>query len=308
MNISWGTPGFLLKQYIDESDFLKIQALEKLCRDHDGTALKLETEYKLSDGGTRDRKKLAGPIQDFMFYKDDQLVGYLGVLGFGGQAWEVSGMVHPAYRRQGIFSALYRMFLAERQRWSPQSTLLLCDRKSFAGRAFLKTTGAVLEHSEHEMYLATEAADVQSPPLIQLRKAKNSDAPEIARQNRIYFNFGPAEPSDDNAPSASYALMPEEEEKRGMTIYLADLDHETIGKVHIQKGSDVWGIYGLGVLPEYRGRGYGRAILSQAVHLMKVQGAPAILLQVDAENDRALGLYLSCGFKVTSVMDYYLLS
>lgn len=307
MEISWKTPGIILKELIDESDFRTIRELEQLCRDYDHTALKLELEYKLSDARSRNLPGTIGPTHEFLYDQGGQLRGYLGICCFGGQVWEVSGMVHPQWRRQGIFSELYRHFLKERDHQKPDEVLLLCDRKSAAGRSFLQTTGATLDHSEHEMFLLAEPPMVREQPPVSLRKALNSDAAEIQRQNQIYFGFGPveAEPGGDTPQSGSSVLIPEEEEKRGMTIFMAERGPEIVGKVHIQKGSEVWGIYGLGVLPEYRGLGFGRAILSQAVSKMKVEGAPAIMLQVDSVNDRALGLYLSCGFQETSVMDYW---
>ncbi len=90
-----------------------------------------------------------------------------------------------------------------------------------------------------------------------------------------------------------------------MTIYLAESEEEIIGKVHLQVSSGIGGIYGLGVLPEYRGKGYGRAILLKAVEKLKAVKAEQIMLQVAAENENALSLYKSCGFEEMSVMDYF---
>jgi ribosomal protein S18 acetylase RimI-like enzyme len=59
------------------------------------------------------------------------------------------------------------------------------------------------------------------------------------------------------------------------------------------------------VLPEYRGRGFGRELLLKGIAKLKEANAREIMLQVAAGNDRALGLYQSCGFVETSVMDYY---
>ncbi|MBO9597784.1 MAG: GNAT family N-acetyltransferase, partial [Cohnella sp.] len=93
--------------------------------------------------------------------------------------------------------------------------------------------------------------------------------------------------------------------KRGMTVYLAEVGHRVIGKAHLQLSSGTGSIYGLGVLPEFRGQGYGRAILLRAVHRLKEANAGNIMLQVAVDNINALGLYQSCGFEETSTMDYY---
>lgn len=100
-------------------------------------------------------------------------------------------------------------------------------------------------------------------------------------------------------------ILPEDEEKRGMTIYLVEKDQQIIGKVHLQLISGIGGIYRLGVLPEHRGKGIGRAILRMAIEKLKEANASEIMLQVATENANALNLYRSCGFMETETMDYY---
>lgn len=66
---------------------------------------------------------------------------------------------------------------------------------------------------------------------ITFRKATNADVLEIHRQNAICFGdeLGGEETND----SRKGMIMPEEEEKRGMTIYLSEAGQQVIGKVHI---------------------------------------------------------------------------
>jgi ribosomal protein S18 acetylase RimI-like enzyme len=90
-----------------------------------------------------------------------------------------------------------------------------------------------------------------------------------------------------------------------MTIYLAQVDSRIVGKVNLQLVNGLGGIYGLGVLPEHRGKGLGRAILVEAIEKLQAAGAARIMLQVEAGNATALNLYTSCGFRATSVMDYW---
>ena len=307
MDIAWETPGIVLKQYLDESDVLRLRELEAICTERDRIALKLELDYKLAYAKTRNHKNAADPISEYLYFQAGNLVGYLGVCAFGGPNWEVSGMVHPNWRRQGIYRALYRQFLNEMEYRKPEGVLLLCDRASQCGRAFIESTGAIPEHSEHELFLSQAPEKGLTHNSMKLRRANNSDAAEIHRQNQIFFHFGEEMVQSGEGASRDRpdAVMPEEEEKRGMTIYLAEINGLSVGKVHIQRGREVWGIYGLGILPEYRGKGYGRELLSLAVNQMEKEGAPAVMLQVDTDNDRALGLYRSCGFRETSVMDYY---
>lgn len=60
-----------------------------------------------------------------------------------------------------------------------------------------------------------------------------------------------------------------------------------------------------GVLPSYRGRGYGRQMLLAIVDLLLEEHWPDIALDVETRNANALGLYESCGFRKIRTCDYY---
>ena len=300
-------PWIKLKAALEPEDAAAIRDLEKACVLADGTAFKLELDYKLSTAAQGGYESAPWNVNEFMAFDAGRLIGYLGVGLFGGEGAtpEAMGMVHPEYRRQGVFSALHHLVLPEWRRRGIQSALLLSDGKSASGQAFLKKTGAARHHAEYEMYLRNDRALSGWPDLgVSFHKAMNADATEVARQNVLYFG---EERGGEDAEGA-VLLMPEEEEKRGMTIYLAEVDGQIVGKVHLQLLGGLGGIYGLGVLPEYRGKGLGRAILLESVRRLRAAGAEEVMLQVATGNQNALRLYESCGFETTSTMDYFALS
>jgi len=297
-------PKIVLKGALNPEDAKAVAALERACVQADGTAFKLELDYKLSAAAERAPGAAAWHMDELMAYDGDRLIGYLGAGFFGGEAPEAMGMVHPEYRRQRVFSALHRLAVADWRGRGVKRALLLSDRRSASGRAFVEKLGAAPHHSEYEMYLKEEPSLPGLPgPGISFRKAMNADAGEVARQNALYF--GEERGDGDREPEL---ILPEEEEAKGMAIHLAYWDGWIVGKVHLQLLNGLGGIYGLGVLPEYRGRGLGRAILLEGVRRLKAAGAGEVLLQVATGNESALGLYKSCGFKVTSTMDYYALN
>ncbi len=298
-----------LKSNLDQKDYELIHMLEIQCAQNDQVTLKLELDYKLSDAQNRTADTVISDINEFMYFNGEELIGYMGICSFGGitQPLEITGMVHPKYRRQGIFSKLMELVIEECRRRDAEGILALCDKKSISGQGFLKKISAVYKFSEFEMYLnhkSYETVEKQRPSGITLRKAVNADASEITRQNMIYFGDDLEEENEDSEDSS--ILLPEEEEKRGMTIYIAEKEDKVIGKVNLQMSdSGTGGIYGLGVLPEFRGNGFGRAILTFGVEKLKDANATEVMLQVAAENGTALNLYKSCGFQETSVMDYF---
>ena len=297
-------PWIKLIGHLHQEEYDLIHLLQSHCSKADQITLKLELDYKRSDAIHLTDKGKLHDLNEFMYFSGAQLVGYLGVSAFGGATAppEVTGMVHPNFRRQGVFSTLLQLALAECRRRNAGPVLLLCDRNAASGQKFLEKINAVYRVSEFEMYLQNERtrADERLPCDISFRKATNADAFEVARQNAIYFGDCLVE-GNDNIP------LPEDEEKRGMTIYLAEKDHQLIGKVHLQLTNGLGGIYGLGVLPEHRGKGLGRAILLEAIKTLKAASAVEIILQVATENATALSLYKSCGFREASVMDYFVL-
>ncbi len=300
-------PWIKLTEFMFDAEYKAISELAAVCARHDGTALKLELDYKLAMAREKERTTGIADVNELMYFDGEKLIGYIGIGCFGGAGSvpELNGMVHPDYRGQGVFTALHQWTVLELRRRGAKRALLLCDGGKQAGRRFVQATGAKHEHSEYEMYIRHEGGKKAVPP-VTLRKAANSDALEIARQNAIYFGDEPHAPGEgEEAAPARGLILPEEEEKRGMTIYLAYTGGEVAGKVHVQMTGNVGGIYGLGVLPEFRGRGLGRAILLEGVKKLKEMGAEEIMLQVVTENANALHLYESCGFEVTSTMAYY---
>lgn len=316
------SPWIKLKETIDKEEYNLLNKLQEQCIKEDQTTLKLELDYKI--GVTSENGKISSmqSINEFMYFDGQQIIGYIGICSFGGEGSpiEVNGMVHPEYRQQGVFKTLSELVVAEWKRRNSGSMLLLSDRKSNYGQKFIKRIGAQYKHSEYEMYFKENKLEPLQRQLcgITFRKATNGDAPEIARQNAIYFNdeFKNCKynPNDNEIEIISaeaiiqnegMILPEEEEEKRGMTIYIAEKDQQIIGKVHLQLNLKIGGIYGLGVLPEHRGKGFGRAILIMAIEKLKESNASEIMLQVATENSNALNLYKSCGFIETSTMDYY---
>jgi len=299
-------PWIKLKYSLNQEDYELIHALEKLCVLEDQVTFKLELDYKLMDKGNITDKACLRDINDFMYFDGEQLIGYIGICYFGGAAKEINGMVHPNYRRQGIFSKLLRLAISECKGRNAGSILALCDNKSVSGLRFLDRAGAVYQSSEFEMYLNQEAYEkIQKQTHdITFRKATNEDASEIARQDLIYFGDDLDEENEDGAENL--IILPEDEEKRGNIIYLAEIEDKVIGKVKLELINGITGgIYGLGVLPEHRSKGYGRAILLKSIEKLKEAKAAEIMLQVATENSKALNLYQFCGFQETSRMDYF---
>lgn len=89
------------------------------------------------------------------------------------------------------------------------------------------------------------------------------------------------------------------------TTYIAELDGKFVGKIGLERERDDGYIFGFSILPEYRGRGYGRELLSWALRTFKSENAKGVCLEVAVQNENALTLYKTCGFRVVSVYNYF---
>lgn len=281
-----------LKQYINDEECRRIEKLKDICIEKEDIFLKLELEYKLNMSQSH-REEPFKNANEFLYYSGDTLIGYLGICNFAGETGELTGMVHPLWRRKGVFTRLYNLAVEECRRRGFKKVLLVCDNRSSSGLAFIKSVGAVYAFSEYEMKNYSNYASVGVDDVV-LRKAKNSDVHEMARQDNIYFG-----------DTGRTIAMPEEEEKRDRITYMIELGSAIIGKIRVDFSDDEGFISGFGILPEYRSKGYGRQALRFALYILNQENIHNAALEVSAENKNALNLYKSCGFTESSVTDYY---
>ena len=282
--------------YLDNTLVSNIKKLEKLSIIQDKIAFKLELDYKLSDSFEKQKAGIVGPNNEFFCYYDEELVGYAGISSFGDSMAEVNGMIHPNYRRQNLFSTLIDSLENELSNRGKKEYFLLADASSFSGRNFVQNKNGILHHIEYEMELSLDTDVALDNESIELVLATNQDAKEISQQN-ILFSDSPNE--------SEQVILPEEEIKRGMEIYLAKTSGMTFGKIHLQFHGDKAWIFGFVIKPDFRGKHLGKAVLKKSILLMRSKQVSSIFLQVDSENPVAYSLYKRTGFKELYAMEYY---
>ncbi|MBN2879944.1 MAG: GNAT family N-acetyltransferase [Clostridia bacterium] len=272
---------------LGEKEIKEVKALESICRAHDNIHLKLELDFK--NEAAELLSKNPENINEFLCYADDSLIGYASILSFNPKEAEVTGMVHPDFRRQGIFTELFAEVEKECRRREFESVLLLADRRAASGKEFILKSGAKYKTSEYQMKnesLQQDAGNME----ISLKPACRDDLPEVRRQDKMYFGSGE---------------LFEDEISENFVTYVIWREGAIIGKIKVDYTEDMPYIGGFGILPEHRGKGYGRQALSMALGIIKQRGYTKAQLEVECANERALNLYISCGFIETSVMDYY---
>ncbi len=101
-------------------------------------------------------------------------------------------------------------------------------------------------------------------------------------------------------------MLPEGPATPGHLIFRVEADGHAVGWLwmalrHPQSDPGVGFIYDISIEEEFRGRGYGRAAMRLAEEQARHNGLNAIALSVFGDNDVARGLYMSLGYRATSV-------
>ncbi len=275
-----------LRRGLSIEELQEIRRLADICEQHDGIHLKLNWEML--------KNRSLDETNDFLCYQDGRLIGCLALYWFGSPEIELNGMVHPSFRRDRVFSRLLGEARAECRRRGIPKLVFICDRDSTLGAAVVTQLGAHYTFSEYGMEMTEYEQPVSfTSPDLHFKPAGAAEAQDMARLDSACFDYSLEEARLDTGRIGSGLLALYEE--------------KPVGKVFIVFAADGAFIFGLCVLPEYQGRGFGRAILREAIRVIRTKTDLPVRLEVACENSRALGLYYSCGFKAVTVYDYYAL-
>jgi ribosomal protein S18 acetylase RimI-like enzyme len=267
-----------------------VAELDRICTDHGDGRLKLEFPTLRARRGHRP--------SDFTWWEDDTLLGFLGIYQWRSDEAEITGMVHPGHRRQGIFTQLYDDAVAELERRRAETVLLVTDRSSAGGQGFARHVGATYEHSEHRMVQTREPDAIEADPALVLRPATfPKDAEFIADCIAAAFELPRREVAvPDPTDESEWFLVVERGGTRVGTLRVNRSD---------DRGTETAGIYGFAILPDHQGQGIGRRVLSSVVRSLRDDGVEKITLEVAVNNDAALKVYETCGFERIGTDDYF---
>ncbi len=260
--------------------------LERRVIAHDGGRLKLEW------GVIRERP--AGEVNDLLVWSGGSLVGYCGLHQFGGEP-ELAGAVDPAWRRHGIGSSLLARALELVGERGRTRVLLVTPTATETGRRFALARGATLDHSEHHLELGGRPegppAAGPSAAALRIRLARDDEGDRREIVSILEAGFGQGAYAGQAGPTD--------------LVLVAERGGVAVGTVRLDLGGEPAGIYGLAVRPDVRGQGIGRAILYETCLEARRRGARRLTLEVETDNDHALGLYTSVGFELRTTEDYF---
>lgn len=263
---------------------VEIRNLEAVCYAIEQLTLKLN--WDMLDNRPLDE------LNDFLYYENEELVGFLGLYALGGQI-EITGMVHPNHRRKGIFSQLFSKAMQECKSRGVERVLFITERHGIAGQEFAKSAGWSYVFSEYRMKLDVPVNRDIPNHGITLRRAQPGDFSELFRLDEVGFGASTVLDESGEAPPFYHST------------YIAELEERFLGKIGVTMEGQSSYIFGFVIKPEVRGCGYGREVLQLTIERLSAEGKLPVILEVAVENEKALKLYQSCGFETVTVYDYY---
>ncbi len=274
---------------LSDDEVLAVNALVARCNQYEGLNLTLYLEHAHDHPGHE--------ANQILYYDDGELVGILTLQP--GDPIEVSLAVHPDHRRQGIGRALLDAARAECVGRGLSQWYLVCERVSQSGRGFVNAVGGRYHYSEYRMKFEHTGERLVPSQLgsIHLHQADATEVEVLARL--IATSFGRTE-------ERVRQRVLRELQKPTHRYFIATLQGQPVGSLGVAQPGQHPYIIGFGVLPEHRGRGYGRQMLEGIVRTLVAEGTERILIEVATDNEQALSLYRSCGFEEMTSYGYYL--
>lgn len=274
----------LCSQQLTESQQKDLDNLSAVCRDADGG---LPALYPHILKQKRDTDNNA------FYYHDNQLIGFLSVFFFYEDACEISIMVHPKHRRQGValtlIEAVFPLLHLRRMKKLIFSTPFPIEQSWFPKLHFS------YRQTEYYMERQSFAPILIANPKLRLEQATLKDVELLCMIDCAAFV------GQYSLPERFFTLMSDKD----YTVYLAYKDNQPVGKAHIRWQKDTALFSDIAILPLFQKQGLGSELISHCINLALMNGKVKMALDVETSNQKALNLYLRHGFKIIKTHNFW---
>ncbi len=232
--------------------------------------------------------------------RDDvaQLAGFLGAFFFMQESCEISLMIAPDYRRQGLATRMLKAIwpLIESE---GVNTLVFSSPHGLNDDWFV-ALGLSYLGSEFQMQLTDklQLMDKLQPAIqnINIRAASIADIPALCTIDAACFSaYG------IDMPSRLYLLLNDP----AHAIFIINQDATPIGKAYINWQPKGARLSDIAIIPSHQGHGLGSMLIDHCIHHILTTNGSDIVLDVETSNKQALGLYTRLGFSISNAIDYW---
>lgn len=233
----------------------------------------------------------------FLLYESETLISVLTIFMIASEEAEIYACTLPEYRQRGCFSRLLEEARRELGQYGSPRLLFVMNSESEPGKKAMNRLGCKHEFTEYNMCYRPEQPELTpSERQIKLKRAEQNDVETIVKLCVDIFS----DPYDD-----AKSLITNTLNSSDRIQYLALLGERPVGMGSVSVENSEACIHGLGISPEYQGKGYGRELLLSIISEIKKKGDYKITLEVNSGNDRAFRLYRNNGFVIEQAINYY---
>lgn len=271
---------------LDNQQLFAFDLLNAECKRVDGNVV---ASYRHLLGADRGRPS------SILYYRDNQLIGFLAAFFFRDKACEIALMVAPSHRRKGVAKQMLDRILPL-IRIEEVDTLVFSSPQGL-NDPWLIACGLDYQSCEYQMQ-----RNINEPIVLEqtseVRVATLRDIPYLCAIDEVCF------------PDLLIHDMPAQFNKRlndpTQWIFVVTSNAGTpIGKAHFTSLSNSARLTDIGVLPNAQGRGFGSALLAHCVNFAYDASIPTIFLDVESANQHACNLYVRLGFSINNAHDYW---
>ncbi|MDT9722176.1 GNAT family N-acetyltransferase [Paenibacillus sp. ClWae2A] len=272
--------------YNSKEQIEAIILLEQQCKQLDSVHLKADLDHISKKDGDH----------ALLCYRHGDLVGLLSWYPSDGVTGNINAIVHPDFRRQGVFSSLLKRAILDMKPQGINQLSYRVPQGLSPGLLTAQSLGAIYDRAEYSMQLVNEVLSVVEPPELTLSVAETEDMEFMVTCSSQAFG-------DSEDWTREYFMQTNEPSR---VTYIVWQNQLPVGLVRVNSINETTAfIHNFCILPAYQGQKLGRTALSILVDLLRKESYTDIRLSVVTENKRALNLYRSVGFEVNSEYHYF---
>lgn len=280
----------ILKELKDYSDSIvnEVLDLEQICKDNDNLKGSIFVDTTMNFN-----QELSSI---FLMYDGNQLISLLTMFVPTQKEAEITALTLPSHRGNGYFKELLSKAVEELIRYDISEVLFVVESQSITGKHVVTHLAAQYDFTEYSMKLDARKYVPLSSNRLKYLKPKKIDIERLIETRMRIF-----EDSYENARGIIMDIFQSVTREQ----YLGILNDEIIGIGSTSRDGDEVSIFGFGLTPEFRGKGYGFDLLHLIVDYLRQSGLRKIVIEVDSNNTHAFKLYKKFGFQIESAFEYY---
>ncbi|GGC74367.1 acetyltransferase [Thalassobacillus devorans] len=227
--------------YVDEVLAKEIRRLENKIKEYEG----MTSEMYIADNLNFD----ASLPWVFTIHDEEELISVVTAFIPSKKEIELMGITHPGHRRKRYFSILEKRVYETWDKHSIPSLLYVLNEDSQSGKTVAAKREAVYQYTEYQMEYAADDLEKGTCNL-EILRAEENDLEILAEIQERAFGL----PREDARTFISLALN-----KSNHHLFIGYLNNAPVGMGAAAVSEEATSIYGVCVLPEHQGFGYGGA-------------------------------------------------